>query len=188
MISQIAELQSSGANVLLVAGIPKFAAQSIRQVHNLGWKPMFFVTNVSVSVGTVMNPAGPENGIGVISTNYIKDPTDPAWDNDAGIKQWRAFIAKYLPDGDVKDAALVFAYGVSQTMLQVLKQCKGDFSRPNVMHQAESLHNLEINVLLPGIKINTSRTDHRPIKQMQLMRWTGKTWQRFGDLIEGASV
>jgi len=186
--SQIAEIQNTGANVLLVAAIPKFAAQSIRKVHDLNWKPTFFMTNVSVSVGTVMNPAGPENGIGVISTNYIKDPTDPGWDNDPGIKQWHAFMAKYMPDADLKDAALVFAYGVSQTMLQVLKQCKGDFSRRNVMHQAENLRDLEINVLLPGIKISTSHTDHRPIKEMQLMRWTGKTWDRFGGLIAGASV
>lgn len=186
--SQIAELQSSGANALLVAGIPKFAAQSIRKVHDLGWKPMFFMTNVSSSVGTVMNPAGPENGIGIITTGYLKDPTDPAWKNDAGMKEWRGFMAKYVPQGDLNDAAYVFAYGVSQTMLQVLKQCKGDFSRRNVMHQAENLHNFQIGGLLPGIKINTSPTNHRPIAQMQLMRWTGKTWERFGSLLEGANA
>lgn len=186
--SQIAEIQSSGANILIVGAIPKFAAQSIRKVHDLGFKPMFFMTNVSISVGEVMQPAGPENGVGIISTEYIKDPTDPAWKNDPGMKEWRAFMAKYMPHGDLTDASYVYAYGVSQTMLQVLKQCKGDFSRPNVMRQAENLHNLEINVLLPGIKINTSHTDHRPIKEMQLARWTGKTWKRFGNLISGMSV
>jgi branched-chain amino acid transport system substrate-binding protein len=186
--SQIVELQSSGANVLLVAGIPKFAAQSIRKVHDLNWKPTFFMTNVSISVGGVMTPAGPENGIGIVSTGYLKDPTDPAFKDDAGMKQWRDFMAKYMPGGDVSDASYVFAYGISSTMLQVLKQCHGDFSRANVMKQAESLHDFEVPVLLPGIKIGTSHTDHRPIKAMQLMRWSGKTWERFGDLIEGASV
>ncbi len=104
------------------------------------------------------------------------------------MKQWRAFMAKYLPDGDTTDAATVFAYGISTTMLQVLKQCKGDFSRTNVMRQAENLHDMENPILLPGIKINTSPTDHRPIKAMQFQKWDGKTWVRFGDLIEGASV
>ena len=104
------------------------------------------------------------------------------------MKAWRAFMAKYNPSGDVTDAATVFAYGISMTMMQVLKQCNGDFSRANVMKQAENLHDVDIPVLLPGIKISTSPTDHRPIKAMQLQRWDGKTWARFGNLIEGASV
>ena len=186
--SQIAELQSAGANVLLVGAIPKFAAQSIRKVYDLNWKPTFFMTNVAISVGTVMQPAGPEKAVGMLSTQYLKDPTDPAWQDDAGMKQWRAFMAKYNPSGDVTDSATVFAYGISMTMTQVLKQCKGDFSRANVMKQAESLHDVDIPILLPGIKISTSVTDHRPIKAMQLQRWDGKTWARFGGLIEGASV
>ncbi len=186
--SQIATLQSSGANVLLVAAIPKFAAQAIRKVHDLAWKPTFYLTNVSISVAGVMRPAGEENGVGIISTGYLKDPTDPGWDNDAGMKEWRAFMAKYMPGSDVSDAQHVFGYGITETMLQVLKQCDGNFSRENVMHQAESLHDLDIGVLLPGITINTSTTDHRPIKAMQLMRWTGKTWDRFGGLIEGVKV
>ncbi len=186
--SQIAELQGSGANVLLVSAIPKFAAQSIRKVYDLQWKPMFFMTNVAISVGTVMQPAGPEKAVGMISTQYLKDPTDPAWKDDAGMKPWRAFMAKYNPSGDVTDSATVFAYGISLTMMQVLKQCKGEFSRANVMKQAESLHDLDIPILLPGVKISTSLTDHRPIKAMQLQRWDGKTWVRFGGLIEGASA
>ena len=186
--SQIAELQGSGANVLLVSAIPKFAAQSIRKVYDLQWKPMFFMTNVAISVGTVIQPAGPEKAVGLISTQYLKDPTDAAWNDDAGIKTWRAFMAKYNPSGDTTDSATVFAYGISMTMEQVLKQCKGDFSRANVMRQAENLHDLDIPVLLPGIKISTSPTDHRPIKAMQLQRWDGKTWVRFGGLIEGANV
>ncbi|HUB16334.1 MAG TPA: ABC transporter substrate-binding protein [Acetobacteraceae bacterium] len=186
--SQIAELQGAGCNVFLMAGIPKFAAQAIRKVYDLNWKPMFFMTNVSISVGTVMAPAGPEKAIGMISTQYLKDPTDPEWDNDAAIKTWRAFMSKYNPSGDQKDAATVFAYGCAMTMVQVLKQCNGDFSRANVMKQAENLHNVDIPVLLPGIKLNTSPTDHRPMKAMQLERWDGKTWVRFGGLIEGANV
>ena len=186
--SQIAELQGSGANVLLVAAIPKFAAQSIRKVFDLQWKPTFFMTNVAISVGTVMQPAGPEKAIGMLSTAYLKDPTDPAWKDDPAMITWRAFMAKYLPDGDTTDAATVFAYGICTTMLQVLRQCNGDFSRANVMRQAESLHDNENPILLPGNKISTSPTDHRPIKAMQFQKWDGKTWVRFGDLIEGASV
>jgi branched-chain amino acid transport system substrate-binding protein len=186
--SQIVELQGSGANVLLVAGIPKFAAQSIRKVHDLNWKPSFYMTNVSISVGGVITPAGPENAIGMLSTGYLKDPTDPGFKDDPGMKQWRDFMAKYMPSGDISDASYVFAYGISQTMLQVLKQCKGNYARENVMKQAESLHDFDVPVLLPGIKISTSHTDHRPIKAMQMQKWDGKTWVRFGELIEGANV
>ena len=186
--SQIAEMQSAGCNVLLVGAIAKFAAQSIRKVYDVQWKPMFFMSNVAVSVGMVMQPAGPEKSIGMISTQYLKDPTDPEWNNDAGIKAWRAFMAKYLPNADTTDAANVFAYGAAMTMVQVLKQCNGDFSRANVMRQAESLHDFEVPILLPGIRISTSHTDHRPIKAMQLQKWDGKGWIRFGGLIEGANA
>ena len=186
--SQIVEAQSSGANVLLVAGIPKFAAQSISKVYALNWKPAFYMTNVAISVGGVLTPAGPEKAIGMLSTQYLKDPTDPAFKDDPGMKQWRDFMAKYMPGGDVTDASYVFAYAVSLTMTQVLKQCKGDFSRANVMKQAESLHDFEVPVTLPGIKINTTHTDHRPITSMQFVKWDGKTWVRFGDLVAGATV
>ena len=118
----------------------------------------------------------------------MKDPTDPVFKDDAGMKQWRDFMAKYMPGGDVADAAYVFAYAVSLTMLQVLKQCNGDFSRANVMKQAESLHDFELPVVLPGIKVNTSHTDHRPITSMQFVKWDGTTWVRFGDLVAGATV
>ena len=186
--SQIVELQAAGANVLLVAAIPKFAAQSISKVYALNWKPTFFMTNVAISVGGVITPAGPEKAIGMLSTQYLKDPTDPAFKDDAGMKQWRDFMAKYMPSGDISDASYVFAYAVSLTMLQVLKQCNGDFSRANVLKQAESLHDLELPVVLPGIKINTTHTDHRPITSMQFVKWDGKSWVRFGDLISGATV
>jgi branched-chain amino acid transport system substrate-binding protein len=186
--SQIVDLQSTGANVLLVAAIPKFAAQAIRKVYDLNWKPTFLMTNVAISVGGVITPAGPEKAVGMLSTAYMKDPTDPVFKDDAGMREWRAFMAKYMPDGDVTDASYVFAYAVSKTMLQVLKQCNGDFSRENVMQQAENLHEVELPVLLPGIKVSSSHTDHRPITSMQFMKWDGKTWVRFGDLLTGATV
>jgi len=186
--SQSAELQSAGANVILVAALPKFAAQAIGRVYGLQWKPVFYMSNVAISVGTVMRPAGPEKAVGMLSTQYLKDPTDPAWNDDAGMKTWRAFMAKYNPSGDTTDVATAFAYGSSLTMLQVLKQCGDDFSRENVMRQAENLHDYANPMLLPGITINTSPTDHRPIKAMQMQRWDGRTWVRFGNLIEGTSV
>jgi len=183
--SQITSLRASGANVLLVAAIPKFAAQSIRKVADIGWKPTFIMSNVAVSVATVINPAGPENAIGMLSTNYIKDPTDPRWANDAGMQEWRDFMAKRMPGADVTDLSYVFAYSVSKTMLHVLKQCNGDFSRENVMRQAANIKDLEVPTLLPGIKVNTSPTNFHPIRAMQMMRWDGKTWVPFGDVIEG---
>jgi branched-chain amino acid transport system substrate-binding protein len=184
--SQITGLQQSGADVLLVVATPKFAAQAIRKVHDLNWKPMFFLTNVAISVGAVINPAGPENAVGIISAGYLKDPTDPAWKDDAGMKEWRAFMDKYLPGADQTDAGYIAAYAVSDTMLKVLKQCSGDFSRENVMKQATNLHDVDNPLLLPGIKINTSPTNYHPIRAMQLMKWDGKTWARFGNIIEGA--
>ena len=183
--SQITELQASGADVLLVAGIPKFAAQAIRKVHDLNWHPMFFMTNVSISVGSVLKPAGEKNAIGMLSGLYLKDSTDPTWDNDAGMKQFRAFMAKYLPHGDVTDGGYIAAYGLCYTMRSVLEQCKGNFSRANVMKQATDIHNLEVPVLLPGVRVNTSPTNHHPTKAMQLARWDGSTWKRFGSLIKG---
>ena len=185
--SQLNTLQASGANVLLVAAIPKFAAMAIRKVYDLGWKPTFFMTNVSISVGSVMTPAGPEKAVGMLTTNYLKDPVDPSWAKDPGMQEWRDFMAKNMPGADLTDASYVFAYSVSRTMLQVLKQCNGDFSRANVMHEAANLHDFDVPTLLPGIKVNTSPTNFHPIKAMQLMKWDGKTWVRFGPVIQGAS-
>ena len=186
--SQVVSLQASGAEVLLTAATPKFAAQTIRKVHDVGWRPMHFLTNVSISVGTVMEPAGPEKGVGIITSAYLKDPTDSAWADDPGMNEWRAFMAKYIPDGDMKDGSYPFAYGIATTLMQVLKQCGGDFSRENVMRQVASLKGLEIPTLIPGITVNTSPTNFHPIRQMQLQKWTGSTWERFGGVIEGANV
>ena len=184
--SQITSLQGASANVLLVAATPKFAAQAIRKVHDLDWKPLFFMSYVSTSVGAVINPAGPENAIGMISTGFVKDPNDPTWKNDAGMNEWREFMAKYMPGADTADGNYVFAYAVSKAMLQVLKQCEDNFTRENIMKQAANLHDLELPTLLPGIKVNTSPTNYHPIRQLHLGKFDGASWVLFGDLITGA--
>ena len=183
--SQMNTLKGSGADVLVVAALPKMSAQAIRKVHDLEWKPLFLMSNVSISVGAVMNPAGPENGIGIVTGAYLKDSSDPTWANDPGMNEWRAFMDKYLPGADKADNNYIAAYALSKTMLQVLKQCNGDFSRENIMAQANNLHELDIPVLLPGLKVNTSPTNHHPVRAMQLMRWDGKKWVLFGDVIQG---
>jgi branched-chain amino acid transport system substrate-binding protein len=186
--SQLITLQGTGADVLISATAPKQAAQCIRKVHELGWKPMFFMTNVSISVGSVIKPAGEENAVGIITSSYLKDPTDSRWKDDAGMKQWRAFMDKYMPGADQTDGGYIAAYGVSDTMLKVLNNCKGDFSRENVMKQVTSLKNVDNPMLLPGIKINTSPTNYHPITAMQLSKWNGKTWELFGEVIQGSGA
>jgi branched-chain amino acid transport system substrate-binding protein len=184
--SQILELKNSGAEVVITAATPKFAAQSIRKIAEFGWKPLHFMTNVSISVGSVITPAGPENATGLISAAYLKDPTDASWKDDPGMNQWREFMTKYMPGADLTDAGPVFGYGVTYSLWQVLKQCGTDFSRANIMKQAASQSNVTIPVLLPGITVNTSPTSFHPIKQMQLQRWEGKSWKLFGSVLSGA--
>ena len=184
--SQILELKNWGAEVVITAATPKFAAQSIRKIAELGWKPLHFMTNVSISVGSVITPAGPENATGLISAAYLKDPTDVAWKDDPGMNQWREFMAKYMAGADLTDGGTVFGYGVTYSLWQVLKQCGTDFSRANIMKQAANLKDLEVPVLLPGIKVNTSPTNFHPIRQMQLQKWDGKTWTLFGSVLSGA--
>lgn len=187
--SQITSLRSSGADALIVAAIPKFAAQSIRKLADIGWKPpIFMMSNVAISVGTVINPAGPDNARDMLSTNYIKDPTDPRWNNDPGMQEWRDFMARHMPGADLADLSYVYGYSVSRTMLHVLQQCNGDFSRPNIMKQAAGIKDLELPTVLPGIRLNTSPTNYRPIRAMQMMKWDGRTWVPFGDVIEGVST
>ena len=181
--SHAVTLQSSGANVLVTGATPKWAAQTIRKIAELNWHPLHFMTNVSISVGSVLKPAGLENAKGLVTAAYGKDPTDKRWDNDAGMKEWRAFMAKYMPGADVTDINHVYAYSVSTSLVQVLKQCGNDLSRANVMKQAANLKDEEIPTLLPGIKVNTSPTNFHPIRSMQLSRWTGTTWDLFGDVI-----
>jgi branched-chain amino acid transport system substrate-binding protein len=183
--SQIVKLKASGADVLVIAATPKFAAQSIRKVYEIGWKPMTFLSNVAVWISTVMQPAGLEAGTGILSTAYVKDPDDPAWKDDAGVKAWREFMVKYAPDADLHDTNYVNAYNSAMAMEHVLKACGDDLSTDNILKQAYAIQNLELPMLLPGIKINTSPTDHVPVDQMQFMRFNGKTWDRFGELQTG---
>jgi branched-chain amino acid transport system substrate-binding protein len=182
--SQIVTLQASGADTFLLAATPKFAAQAIRKVYEIGWRPLFLTSFVSSSVGAVMETVGPEKGISMITAVAAKDPTDPAWKDDPGMKEWRAFMSKYLPDADQTDSGYVTAYLLSEVMVHVLRQCNGDFSRENIMRQATGITDLHLGLLLPGIAINTSPTNYRPITKMQLQRWDGTSWRRFGDLID----
>ena len=160
---------------------------TIRKVSDLNWKPMHVLSNVSISVGSVIEPAGVDKAVGIISSTYGKDPTDSRWDNDAGVKQFKAFMAKYYPEGDLKDASNIFSYGISLTMGQVLKQCGNDLSRENMMKQAASL-DFDCPTLLPGIRVQTSATNFHPIRALQLIKWDGKTWELFGDIIQGANA
>ncbi len=184
--SQMVTLQGSGADVLVSAATPKFAAQVIRKIYDLGWKPLHLLTDVSISVGAVINPAGPERALGLVAAAYLKDAGDPAWKDDPGMNEWRAFMKEYMPDADLTDSNYPYSYAVGGATMQVLKQCDGDFSRENVMRQAANLKNLQLPTLLAGIVINTSPTDFRPIKQMQLQKWNGSRWELFGNVIEGA--
>jgi len=184
--SQIVSLQGSGADVLLTAAIPKFAAQAIRKVYDIGWKPTHFLTSVSSSVGSVMRPAGPEKGVGIISAAYLKEPTDPQWQNTPEYKEWLAWMKKYNTSGNVADANNVAGYSYTQTMVAVLKACGDNLTRENVMKQAANIHNLTLPMLLPGITVSTSPTDFAPVKQMQMAKFDGTTWQLFGEVISGA--
>jgi branched-chain amino acid transport system substrate-binding protein len=184
--SQLTSLQAAGADVLLVAASPKFAAQAIRKVHDLDWKPLFFMTYTSTSIAAVINPAGPQNAIGMISAGFVKEQADPNSRNDTGMNEWRDFMAKYMPGADTTDGNYVFAYSISKAMLQVLKQCEGNFTRENIMKQATNLHDLELPTLLPGIRVNTSPTNYHPIRQMQLGKFDGTHWIPLGDLVTDA--
>ena len=184
--SQIVSLQGSGADVLLMAAIPKFAAQAIRKVYDIGWKPTHFLTNVSISIKAVMQPAGPEKAVGIISAAYLKDPTDPQWQDTPEYKEWLAWMKKYNASGNVADVYNVYGYSVAQTMVAVLKQCGNDLTRENLMKQAASIHDLKLPMLLPGITVSTSADDFAPIKQMQLAKFDGNTWKLFGEVISGS--
>jgi ABC-type branched-subunit amino acid transport system substrate-binding protein len=183
--SQIVALHDSGADTFFTWAAPKGAAQAIRKVGELGWKPTFFLANVSTSVAGVLKPAGLENAKDIISTAYLKDPTDPTWKDDPGVKAWQAFMDKYYPEGDKLNSNNIYGYAVAQTMVQVLKQCGDNLTRENVMKQAASLKDFSSEVLLPGIKVNTGPDDFFPIEQMQLMKFNGQAWELFGDVIKG---
>ncbi len=184
--SQVVTLQASGADTLVIAATPKFAAQIIRKVYDINWHPAEFLTNVSIAVGSVIKPAGVEKAVGIITGGYLKDSTDPAWADDQGMKDWLAFMDKYMPGADKTDGNYTYGYAVAMTLAHVLKECGNDLSRENVMKQATNIQDLEIPVLIPGIKVNISPTNFHPLRQLQLARWNGKTWERFGEIIEGS--
>jgi branched-chain amino acid transport system substrate-binding protein len=177
--SQMVSLKASGADVFFNVTTPKFAAQAIKKAAEIGWKPLQYLNSVSASVGAVMVPAGADNGIGVITAQYLKDPTDPQWVNAPDYLGWLAWMKKTFPQGDLKDGNYVYGYVVAQGLVQVLKQAGNELTRANVMKQAASL-DIEIPMMLPGVRAKTSANDFYPIEQEQLVRWTGKTWERFG--------
>jgi len=182
--SQIVQIKNANPDIFVNIATPKFAAQAIKKVAELGWKPVHFLTNVSISVGSVMKPAGYENGQGILSAAYMKDPKDKKWDNDPAMNEWRAFMKKYYPEGNLDDGATVFGYGVAKGFEQVLRQCGDNLTRENIMKQAANL-NFEIGIYLPGVKIKTSPTDFGPIEQLQMIKFEGESWELFGPLMSG---
>jgi branched-chain amino acid transport system substrate-binding protein len=183
--SQVITIQGAGADVFFNVATPKFAAQAIRKIAEMGWKPVHLLNNVSNSVGSVLQPAGLDNAKGILTTAYTKDPTDATWKDDAGYKEWLAFMDKHFPEGDKTSSFTAYAFSVAQTLAQVLRQSGDELTRENVMRQATSLRGLELPMLLPGIKITTSPTDYFPIEQMQMQRFNGQRWELFGPVISG---
>jgi branched-chain amino acid transport system substrate-binding protein len=181
--SHIVNLKAAGADVFVDISIPKFAAQAIKTSAEIAWKPVHFLNSVSSSISATIKPAGFDNAQGIISSQYLKDPTDPQWKDDAEIKAWNAFLDKYYPEANRADAFVIYGYAVAQNMVHILKQCGDDLTRANIMKQAAGMHDYLVAGLLPGVKINTSPTDFAPISQLQLMRLKGDTWERFGDVI-----
>ena len=186
--AHIVKLKDTGADVLVNISTPKFAAQAIKKLAELNWKPMHLMTDVSISIGAVMKPAGLDASEGVLSAGYLKDASDSQWNDDAGMKKFKSFIDKYMPGANISDANLVYGYSAAQTMVQVLKQAGDNLTRENVMKQAASLKNFTPDTLLPGITINTSATDFAPIEQLKMMRFTKGNWQLFGDIISAEAA
>ena len=186
--SQIIQLKDSGADVFFIHATPKAAAQAIRKVADLGWKPVQYLVNVSASVAAVLKPAGFDNAKGIITAQYLKDATDPQWADQADFKEWQAWMKKYLPDANPADSGNVYAYAVSATMRDCLTRCGDDLTRANLMKMAASMHDLEVPMLLPGIKINTSPTDFYPIQSVRLAKFDGAKWSLFGDVLSNESA
>ena len=181
--SQMVQLQASGADTFFNITTPKFAAQAIRKAHDSGWKPVHYLNNVGASIGSVLTPAGLDKSVGLISMAYLKDPMDSSWAKDAAILDWTAFMKKYYPEGNLADASTFYGWAVAQTMVQVLKQAGDNLTRENVMKQAASLKDFVLPAALPGIMINTSATDFAPFQSMQLAKFDGKQWMRFGEVL-----
>jgi branched-chain amino acid transport system substrate-binding protein len=183
--SQIVSLKTSGADVFLNASTPKFVAQAIKKMVEIRWRPVHLLARPSNSVGSVLRPAGLDNAKGILSSGFLKDPTDPAWNDDTGVKAWIAFMNQFFPDGDRSASYTVLGYTVAQTFVQVIKQCGDDLTRENLMRQAADLKHVELDMLLPGITVNTGPNDYYPIKQSQMMRFNGERWERFGPILGG---
>ncbi|XDV54990.1 ABC transporter substrate-binding protein [Bradyrhizobium sp. LLZ17] len=179
----VVKLKAAGADVFISVTTPKFAAQAIKKAAEINWHPIHIISNVSASVGGVIEPAGFEIAQGILSASYIKDGSDPQWNADEGMKRFYNFIAKYAPKANKLDAGVVFGYAAAQTMVKVLQMCGDDLTRDNIMKQAASLKDFEPDTLLPGIKINTAPDNFAPIEQLQMMRFRGKKWELFGDVI-----
>ena len=185
--SQVIQLKDSGANVFFNIAIPKFAAQAIRKAADLNWKPVHYLNNVSSSVASTFKPAGYENGQGIITGLWLKDPTDKQWNDDAEMKMWREFMGKYMPGANQDDGNYIYAYSVSFLMEQTLKKCGDTLTRENVMRQAANHQKLRVPLLLPGITVSTSPTDFYPVQAVQLARFKGETWERFGEIMAAES-
>jgi len=185
--SQVVQIKGANPDIFVNIATPKFAAQAIKKIGEMKWTPVQFLTNVSVSISSVMKPAGFENSQDIISAAYLKDPNDPQWKDDPGMNEWRAFMTKYYPEGDLTDAATVFGYGAAVGMVRVLKQCCDDMTRANLMKQLANM-DMEIGIYLPGIKIKTSPTDFAPMEQLRLMKFKGETWDLFGPLMDGSGA
>jgi branched-chain amino acid transport system substrate-binding protein len=181
--SQIVQLKASNADVFVNIATPKFAAQAIRKVADLGWKPVHYLNNVSSSIGSVLTPAGLDKATGVITAQYLKEPDDPAWKDDAGMKAYYAFMKKYYPEGNPADNLNVYGYSVSRTLEQVLKQCGDQLTRDNVIKQAASMKGFRVDTLLPEVLITTGPTDYAPIQAVQLAKFNGKSYERFGQVL-----
>jgi branched-chain amino acid transport system substrate-binding protein len=182
--SQLVKLRTSGVDVLANFATPKFAAMAIRKTAEMGWKPVHILHGISLSIETVLKPAGLDNAKDLITSNYMKEYGDPAWDDDPGMKKFIAFLDRYLPGENKRNSNIAYAYVSAQTMVHILQQCGDNLTRANVMRQAESLWDLELDLLLPGIKVNTSPTDHYPIEQTRIHGFDGVRWQAFGPILE----
>ena len=185
--SQVIQLKDAGANVFFNISIPKFAAQAIRKAADIGWKPTQYLNNVSASVAATMKPAGFDNCQGIISSQYLMDPTDHQWNSNADMKTWQDFMAKNMPGANTADAAYVYAYSVSYLMEQTLKNCGDNLTHANLMKQAASFQKFRVPLLLPGITVSTSATDFYPIQAIRLARFNKDSWDQFGDIMHAES-
>jgi branched-chain amino acid transport system substrate-binding protein len=182
---RIVSLKSSGADIFISLSSPKFEAQAIKKTFELGWQPLHMLSSTSSSIGSVIKPAGYDASQGVISVAFLKDVTDPEWKEDAGVKEFDAFLKDWYPGGDRADGNVAYGMMSAETLVHVLKMCGDDLTRENVMKQAANIKDLELSLLLPGIKLNTSADDFFPIEQEQLIRFKGESWERFGPIIDG---